>query len=175
MDKLKDFIQDNIESFEDNLLPEGHFERFEKKLPCEQKRRLSLFRLSALAAAASVALFFLLSMPEKEKEDHMMALSQEREEREEMDELQVYYRMQMDDILLQMETLSKQQSEGTAGLLQASKQILHDNSIFEKTILPTLPCSGDGVLAMNQHYSASVEGLNIVLRMMKQATNETNE
>lgn len=175
MDKLKDFIQDNIEDFEDNLLPEGHFERFEKKLPHEQKRRLSLFRLSALAAAASVALFFLLRTPGKEQEDHMMALSQEMVEREEMNELQIYYRMQMDNILLQMETLSKQQSEGTTDLLQASKQILHDNSIFEKTILPTLPCSGEGVLAMNQHYSASVEGLNIVLRLMEQVTSETNE
>ena len=164
MDKLKNFIQDNREAFEDDLLPEGHFERFEKKLPREQKRRFSLFRLSALAAAASIALFFLLSMPKDDQDDHMMAFSQEREE---MDELQVYYRMQM-------ETLSKQQSEGTADLLQASKQILHDNSIFEKTILPTLPCSGEGVLAMNQHYSASVKGLNIMLCQMKQVINETD-
>ncbi len=171
MDKLKDFIQDNIEAFEDDILPEGHFERFEQKLPREQKRRFSLFRLSALAAAASIALFILLSMPKDEQDDHMMAFSQEREE---MDELQVYYRMQMEDILMQMETLSKQQSEGTADLLQASKQILHDNSIFEKTILPTLPCSGKGVLAMNQHYSASVKGLNIMLCQMKQVINETD-
>ncbi len=172
MDKLKDFIQDNREAFEDDLLPEGHFERFEKKLPREQKIRLSLFRLSALAAAASVALFLLLSMPQDEQDDHMIAFSQEREE---MDELQVYYRMQMDDILLQMGTLSKQQAEGTADLLKASRQILHDNSIFEKTILPTLPCSGEGLLAMSQHYNASVEGLNIMLRMMKQLTNESDE
>lgn len=33
MDKLKNFIDTNKEAFEDDLLPEGHFERFEKKLP----------------------------------------------------------------------------------------------------------------------------------------------
>ena len=28
MDKLKNFIDTNREAFEDDLLPEGHFERF---------------------------------------------------------------------------------------------------------------------------------------------------
>ena len=32
MDKLKNFIDTNREAFEDDLLPEGHFERFEQKL-----------------------------------------------------------------------------------------------------------------------------------------------
>ena len=30
MDKLKNFIDTNREAFEDDLLPEGHFERFEQ-------------------------------------------------------------------------------------------------------------------------------------------------
>ncbi len=171
MDKLKDFIQDNIEAFDDDFLPEGHFERFEKKLPREQKRRFSLFRLSALAAAASLALFFLIGTPEGKQDDFLASLAQEKEE---MDGLQMYYRMQMDEILLQMEELGKRQAAGSADLLQESRQIMQDCRTFEETVLPTLPCSGEGVLAMSQHYNASVEGLNIMLRRMKQVANENN-
>lgn len=170
MDKLKDFIQDNIEAFDDGLLPEGHFERFEKKLPREQKRRFSLFSLSALAAAASLALFFFIDTQRSEDDDFLMALAREQEE---MDGLQMYYRMQMDDILLQMEDLGKgRQTAGTADLLNESRQIVEDSRTFEETVLPTLPCSGEGMLAMSQHYNASVEGLNIVLRRMQEMTNE---
>ncbi len=171
MDKLKDFIQDNIEAFDDDFLPEGHFERFEKKLPREQKRRFSLFRLSALAAAASLALFFLIGTPEGKQDDFLASLAHEKEE---MDGLQMYYRMQMDEILLQMEELGKRQAAGSADLLQESRQIMQDCRTFEETVLPTLPCSGEGVLAMSQHYNASVEGLNIMLRRMKQVADENN-
>ena len=39
MDKLKNFIDTNREAFEDDLLPEGHFERFEQKLAVPRKSR----------------------------------------------------------------------------------------------------------------------------------------
>lgn len=38
MDKLKNFIDTNREAFEDDLLPEGHFERFEQKLAVPQQK-----------------------------------------------------------------------------------------------------------------------------------------
>ena len=38
MDKLKNFIDTNREAFEDDLLPEGHFERFEQMLAVPRKR-----------------------------------------------------------------------------------------------------------------------------------------
>ena len=171
MDKLKDFIQDNIEAFDDDFLPEGHFERFEKKLPREQKRRFSLFSLSALAAAASLALLFLIGTPQSEDDEFLEALAREKEE---MDGLQMYYRMQMDEIILQMEDLSKNQAKGTADLLEESRQIMEDSRTFEETVLPTLPCTGEGVLAMSRHYNASVDGLSTVLSHMKQATSENN-
>lgn len=38
MDKLKNFIDANRDAFEeDEMLPEGHFERFEQKLPKPRK------------------------------------------------------------------------------------------------------------------------------------------
>ena len=42
MDKLKNFIDANRDAFEeDEMLPEGHFERFEQKLPKPRKNRAS--------------------------------------------------------------------------------------------------------------------------------------
>ena len=52
MDKLKHFIDTNREAFEDDLLPEGHFERFEQKLAAPRKSRATLYSLCAFAAAA---------------------------------------------------------------------------------------------------------------------------
>ena len=45
MDKLKNFIDTNREAFEDDLLPEGHFERFEQKLAVPRKSRATLYSL----------------------------------------------------------------------------------------------------------------------------------
>ena len=54
MDKLKNFIDANRDAFEeDEMLPEGHFERFEQKLPKPRKNRAALYNLSAFAIAAS--------------------------------------------------------------------------------------------------------------------------
>ena len=47
MDKLKNFIDTNREAFEDDLLPEGHFERFEQKLAVPRKSRAMLYRLAS--------------------------------------------------------------------------------------------------------------------------------
>ena len=57
MDKLKNFIDANRDAFEeDEILPEGHFERFEQKLPKPRKNRAALYSLSVFAIAASIAL-----------------------------------------------------------------------------------------------------------------------
>lgn len=64
MDKLKNFIDANRDAFEeDEILPEGHFERFEQKLPKPRKNRVALYSLSAFAIAASIALLLLFRLP----------------------------------------------------------------------------------------------------------------
>lgn len=176
MDKLKKFIDTNREAFEDDLLPEGHFDRFEKKLPPIRRKHFKLYSLCAFAAAASIALLLLLRMPggtPVPTNNQKASIQKQCSEQKEFNELQMYYKMQINDIMAQMETLYKQdKTTGSADLLQESKRILKDNYMFEKTILPTLPCSNDGLFAMNQHYSASVESLNIMLKQMERVTNE---
>lgn len=64
MDKLKNFIDANRDAFEeDEILPEGHFERFEQKLPKPRKNRAALYSLSVFAIAASIALLLLFRLP----------------------------------------------------------------------------------------------------------------
>lgn len=170
MDKLKNFIDTNREAFEDDLLPEGHFDRFEKKLPPAPRKHFKLYSLCAFAAAASIALLLLLRMPggTPVPESPQTGVQQKCSNQKEFHELQMFYKMQINDIMAQMESLYKEeQAPGAAGLLQESKRILKDNYMFEETILPTLPCSNDGLFAMNQHYSASVESLNIMLKQME--------
>lgn len=179
MDKLKNFIDTNKEAFEDDLLPEGHFDRFEKKLPdAPRKGHFKLYSLCAFAAAASIALLFLFRMPggtPVPSNNQKASVQKQCSEQKEFNELQMYYKMQINDIMAQMETLYKQdKTTGAADLLQESRRILKDNYMFEETILPTLPCSNDGLFAMNQHYSASVESLNIMLKQMERVTNEND-
>lgn len=177
MDKLKNFIDTNREAFEDDLLPEGHFDRFEKKLPPARKTHFKLYSLCAFAAAASIALLLLLQIPggTPVPTNQRASVQKQCSEQKEFGELQMYYKMQINDILAQMESLyKKEKAPGASDLLQESKRILKDNYMFEETILPTLPCSNDGLSAMSQHYTASVESLNIMLKQMERVTNEND-
>ena len=178
MDKLKNFIDNNRDAFNDESLPEGHFERFEQKLPRPRTNRAILYSLSAFAVAASIALLFLFHMPGGTSipTTPHKTTAQACETKEEIEELRLYYNMQMHDVLSQMEALYKQdRTPGAAELLRETKRVLTDNYMFEETILPTLPCSNDGLFAMNQHYSNSLESLSFMLRQMEQVANNKQD
>ena len=172
MDKLKNFIDTNREAFEDDLLPEGHFERFEQKLAVPRKSRATLYGLWAFAAAACIALLFLFKLPggtSLHTQPGQMATEQHAcEVKEEIEELRLYYNMQMSDIISQMQAMYKlQRIPGAEDLLKETKRVLTDNYMFEETVLPILPCSNAGLYAMNLHYSTSLESLNIMLKQME--------
>lgn len=178
MDKLKNFIENNRKAFDDEMLPEGHFERFEQKLPKSRGKHITLYSLCGFAVAASIALLFLFRLPGGTQlpTPQQKTTAQTCKTKEEIDELRLYYNMQMSDILSQMENLYKQeQTPGAAGLLKETKQILTDNYMFEVTILPTLPCSNDGLFAMNQHYSNSLESMSFMLRQMEKVTHKKTD
>ena len=103
MDKLKNFIDTNREAFEDDLLPEGHFERFEQKLAVPRKSRATLYSLCAFAAAACIALLFLFKLPggtPLPTQPRQVVTGQHAcEVKEEIEELRLYYNMQMSDII----------------------------------------------------------------------------
>lgn len=167
MDKLKKFIDTNRDAFDDEKLPEGHFERFEKKLPLSQpNKKIRLYRwCTAIAAvAATVMLLFTLQQHPPVNEG---------ENRDEIKELCLYYNMQMNQVLSQMQAIyKKEQTPGASDLLKESKRILTDNFMFEETVLPTLPSSNIGLYAMTQHYNTSLESLSIMLRQMESMTNK---
>ena len=110
MDKLKNFIDTNREAFEDDLLPEGHFERFEQKLAVPRKSRATLYSLCALPRQLASPLLFLFKLSGVAR---LCLLSQGRlvtgqhacEVKEEIEELRLYYNMQMSDIISQMQAM----------------------------------------------------------------------
>lgn len=172
MDKLKTFIDTNREAFEDELLPEGHFDRFEQKLPKPRKSKAVIYSLYTFAVAACISLLFLVRIPEGELLPEPTPIAEEPctcEFAEEFEELRLYYNMQISEIISQMKTLCKQQSiPGAEGLLQETNVVLADSHAFEETILPTLPCSNDGLYTMNMHYNASLKSLNGMLAQMEE-------
>ncbi len=109
MDELKNFIDTNREAFEDDLLPEGHFERFEQKLAAPRKSQATLYSLCAFAAAACIALLFLFKLPggtPLHTQPGQVATGQPIcEVKEEIEELRLYYNMQMSDIISQMQAM----------------------------------------------------------------------
>jgi hypothetical protein len=170
MDKLKDFIDNHREAFDDDLLPERHLEHFEKKLG--KKRRLRHIGFAAITMAAAVGLLLLLKtqsgigdipLPE--------TLTFTCEAEEEIEELRLYYNMQLYDVESQIKDLyaQKETSAGFA-MMEESERIIQTTYDFEANVLPSLPCSDMGVFAMNQHYINSLESLNFMLDQMRLVT-----
>jgi hypothetical protein len=171
MDKLKQFIASRKEEFDDVTLPEGHFERFECKLPSSRKRRpVWLYGFCGLAAACIAILLFVRLPVDTLTNDGENDVC-------EIEELQWYYTMQMNEVLACMDTLYRQDrapGEGAVQLALATWRILNDNNRFEEQILPALPCSEDGLLAMNRHYGGSLESLRFMLEQMEHIVQSDN-
>lgn len=199
MDKLKTYIDHHRADFDTGSLPEGHADRFRRKLEAGKRpwepeeenaasadsepdaapvlssrpnrtRRLWVLRIS-FAAAAAIALLLLLRMPGGTAIPSAPVVRPEAgacQAKQEFEELRIYYRMQIHEMTAQIEQVYKaDQTPGGAELLKETKKVLHDNYMFEETVLPTLPCSNNGLFAINQHYSNSLESLSIMLREME--------
>jgi len=63
MDKLKHFIDINREAFEEKQLPEGHLERFEKRLSHPHRSQTIRYSLYSIIAAACISLLILFNLP----------------------------------------------------------------------------------------------------------------
>jgi len=170
MDKLKQFINDHREKFDDIELPKGHLERFEKKLPSHGRRRTLWYSIYGVAAAACIALLIFF----KPSTDLFIEDDDPTANVCEIEELQLYYTMQINDVLAKIEAVyEKETSPKSTQLMQATKEVLNDSGQFEEKILPTLPCSEEGIYAMNQHYRNSLKSLQIMLEQMENDT-DTN-
>lgn len=171
MDKLKQFIDSNKEEFDEVDLPEGHFERFEKKLSARRRRPVRLYTLFGIVAAACIALLLIF----KPSTDLYMDDDPTANVCE-IEELQLYYTMRMNDVLSKIEAVyEKAPSPGSSQLMAATQTVLHDSEEFEEQVLPTLPCSEEGIFAVNQHYENSLASLRIMLNQMENVTDIKQE
>ena len=170
MDRLKHFIDTNRDAFEEEQLPEGHLKRFEKRLPHPHRSQTIRYSLYSIIAAACISLLILFNLPwEKETSDVSPTGVQpcSCEITEEFEGLRLHYMMQIHETIEEMKMLCEQYPfPGADELLEETNRILADSRIFEESVLPTLPCSDDGLYAINIHYSSSLESLQIMLNQM---------
>jgi len=168
MDKLKSFIENNREEFDNIPLPEGHMERFQEKLNSKGPSHFKRYMLYGMAAAACSTLLILFSLPGQWVEKQMEQAYETCENREEFEELKSYYEMQIYEIVAQMEELQEENASlETDGFMHASRQVISSTKRFEREVLPELPCSDEGFFVINQHYGNSVESLNRVKEQME--------
>ena len=174
MDKLKNFIEINRDAFEDEMLPEGHINRFEQKLSRTASHKYLRYYFFAASIAATIATMLLIRLPlnNEASVSQMRTITQINETQQEIKELHTYYNMQLYNIISQMEELyNSENAQGTKELLMASKEILKDTKVFETTILPQLPASNERILALTQHYDNSLMGLSIMYKQMQSIIN----
>lgn len=79
---IKRFIENNREAFDDAPLPEGHFERFERRLKLVARRRrlLRTIRVTAATAAVTAVIFvagYALLTRDEKKTERICILSDE--------------------------------------------------------------------------------------------------
>lgn len=167
MDKLKQYIQNNREMFDQEELPVGHELRFMQKLS-RKRNRVKLFACYALAVAASVAVLIMSVFPFSEKKDPLSSDLATVTMTTEISELQLYYNMQMREIVDRIEsfnpgngTLEKQQ------VLKEAKRVLAMSKLFEESVVPQLPSFDETLFAMTQYYGTSIRSLNFMLEQME--------
>jgi hypothetical protein len=156
MDRLKNFIDDNRERFDDIELPEGHRERFEQKLKAQNRKPIIRYALWSIIAAACVSLFLLIDVQPQSAEEYDLCdiMSTEKQE------LILYYNMQMNNIISQLEAHNNTASDER---LAQAKTIQSECFHFEEEVVPDLPCTEKAIFAINQHYIRSIEGMTTIL------------
>ncbi len=170
MDKLKGYIDKNKQEFDDIELPVGHAERFQENLKRRRKQTVRRRLAWGVAVAACLGILFAVqTLYNKESTEKLCELSTE------IMEVRTYYNMQISATIAQMEELYKEhQTPGRLELLRQTQAVIAENQNFENKILPVFPCSEEALFAMNQHYDASLSGMNILLRQMQKAVEMEN-
>ena len=173
MEKLRQFIENHRDEFDDEPLLEGHWERFEQKLaavePQQPTKRVWLWAVAGLAAAAAVALLLWLQ-PMRIVTDPSDGMVQEDwlAMQQELLETQGYYQMRIIDLTEQMDKLCKEKRSTEAEqLLQAAWQVRSEVKEFEQEVVPTLSYDEMGLYALTQTYSLGIGSLTFLLDRME--------
>ena len=173
MEKLRQFIENHRDEFDDEPLLEGHWERFEQKLaavePQQPTKRVWLWAVAGLAAAAAIALLLWLQ-PVRIVTDPSDGMVQEDwlAMQQEFLETQGYYQMRIIDLTEQMDELCKaKRSTEAEQLLQAAWQVRSEVTEFEQEVVPTLSYDETGLYALTQTYSMGIGSLTFLLNQME--------
>lgn len=167
MDQLKRFIERNRAAFDAGELPPGHLERFSSKLGRQPRPALRrhLLRYGIVGACAAAALLLCLTG----RNIYDFASTPVCPATSELREIQIYYHMQLNEILEQIEALP-----GTGDkliekrqILQEAARILSRQRDFENKVIPELPCTDNAVFVLDQYYSTTVRSFRFMLSRLE--------
>jgi hypothetical protein len=175
MDKLKKYIEDNKDSFDDIRLPEGHLERFADKLEKSNARKTKrVWLISLLSSAAAMLLLLFIGLGRQDKSSiEPIDIEASNEEscsdiQDEINELTLFYNMKMNSLLSDIETeCGKRNNKDSASILKDSKSVRLEADLFEKNILPELPCSELSFEIITRQYDANIQSLSMMLEQVK--------
>lgn len=168
MDNLKNFIDTHREEFEEETLPQGHELRFEEKLKKGGRSKTRSLLLLCGAIVAAIFVMLVLIRPSIQLADPPADLigSGLCENNEEINEMKNYYQARMHTLLDEFNSAYGQtQMPALKELLAESERIVTDTELFEREVLPGLPCSDQSLYVLKTHYDSS---LNSLLYLEKQ-------
>jgi hypothetical protein len=174
MDRLKKYIDDNNESFDDVELPEGHLERFVDKLEKANMRKTKrVWIISLLSSAAAVLLLLFIGLGRQDKSDIEPIDVEVNNDRctdiqDEINELTLSYNMKINSLLSDIETeCEKRNSKMANYILKDSKAVRLEADHFENSILPELPCTELSFEIITRQYDANIQSLSMMLEEVK--------
>jgi hypothetical protein len=187
-DYIEELISKNLEELNDNEPPEGHFERFEKKLAKQHKK--STFSLYVVWKVAAAVIFVFLAVNQgiiwfsPEDEQPMQATGREQVSlasvSNEYEEVDFYYTYAINSGLNQWERMAAE------GLISEEEQQMMDTELAEfenvyqklQNDLATNPNDERIINAMLEYYQTKLSLINMIVNKLeevkqKNASHET--
>lgn len=158
MDKFKEYIEQERESFDSYELPAGHTRRMADKLPKESSSAIRRFLLPIVATAAVIA-GVVISLREPAPSDQPVMVQSIAQS-----ELIQYYSSQLEVLKDSLRTLSSTLNpEMKADMLTELELIENEKYRFNSKLLPQISVSEDCQTVVYTFYTSKIESLEYLL------------
>jgi hypothetical protein len=167
MNDLKAYLKENRKIFDDKEPPEGHFERFEKRLSNfvaaeKRKRNLKIRIITAISIAASILLVVGL------RTGLRTFSGNDQDVAGEFSKAETFYRRQMDEQITAILCKLNEADAETRNQLEADLQhIAEDNQKFVAEIR-NIPNEELSIYYLVEHYSDNVQTLQFINKKLSE-------
>lgn len=184
-DYIEELISKNLKELNNNEPPEGHFERFEKKLAKQHKKHT--FSLNVVWKVAAAVIFVFLAVNQgiiwfsPEKEQPMQATGREQASlasvSDEYEEVEFYYTNAINSGLSQWEKMAAE------GLITEDEQQMMDTELAEfenvyqklQNDLAANPNDERVINAMLEYYQTKLSLINMIVNKLEEVKQKNNK